>query len=165
MENTENMPDNTQECPNQGKMPESGQKQAVDNKHPPVEYQFKPGQSGNPNGHPKDVSNTVAKAKRSLVKDLIKELEKKLAPVAKKQLADFYPDEDLEEMDQGTGLMKKLVLIGAAGDASTILRIMEFVDGKAKESIDHTNNGKGFDVKNSDEVILSLLDIIKETHE
>jgi hypothetical protein len=136
MENIENMPDNTQECPNSGKMPENGKnKGSVGYCKPPVEHQFKPGEVHSP-GHPAGQPNTVAKAKRSLLKDLLKELEKGIPEDVKKNLKKHYPDEDIDNMDQGTGLMKRLVMVGHDGDPKTILEILAYTDGKPKQDID-----------------------------
>ena len=121
-----------------GKIPENNSKMAarLANLLPPWSSENQP----EGRGHPLGQSNTVAKAKRSLVKDLIAELEKSLPKAVKEHLEKFYPDENLHGMDQGTGLMKKLVMLGFLGDSNTIFKILGYIDGLPLQRTQHTGD-------------------------
>jgi hypothetical protein len=86
---------------------------------PPVEHQFKPGQSGNPNGAPKGPYLTT---------------------ILKKLL-----DEEIEIVDAETGLKRKirkselvtvaLLKQAAKGNVKAIREIMDRIDGKVPQKI------------------------------
>jgi hypothetical protein len=115
---------------------EQGKKKAGGKGKPPVEFRFQPGQSGNPAGRPKNAGSSVREWVNQLAEMPLAEVRKVAeseteAPtkiMAAKQIIDACSNATLES---------GMPIRGQAFD-----RICDRTDGKPKQSIDHTSDGK-----------------------
>lgn len=86
---------------------------------PPTQYQFRPGQSGNPSGRPKNA--------RSLRFDLLEELGK---------LITFTDGDENVEVTKQLAIIKTLVRKAVAGDARAIATVLTLSAATSAENAD-----------------------------
>ena len=101
---------------------------------PKEDTQFKPGQSGNPNGRP-----PKAWTMSTLIEEALEEVEEQSGKPFKHLVA------------------KRLAKMAVSGDIQAIKEINDRIDGRPKQAIDHTTNGKDLPTP-----ILSTLPIKKD---
>ena len=83
--------------------------------HPPLEAQWKPGQSGNPNGRPKG----------NIVDELLKALHEEL-------------DTEKGKVKIGRAVAQKLLQAALKGDLRATNQILDFTESKPKQSVEHS---------------------------
>ena len=88
---------------------------------------FKPGQSGNPKGYPKGIPNTATRMKRLL------QLTQNLNNPITGELEGFTV---LEQIDM------KIMQSALKGDLRAAQEVLNRLEGRPKESIDHTTGGE-----------------------
>lgn len=89
--------------------------------------QFKPGQSGNPSGRPKGIPNAATRYQR-----LLNLIEKVKNPVTG----------ELEEFTVAEIMDMKIMQKARNGDLGAYKEIMDRLEGRAKQAVDMTTNGK-----------------------
>ena len=94
---------------------------------PPKEHQFKPGQSGNPAGRP-DGSKNLSTILRDMLEE---EIDVKVDDTGRKERRKF------SEL-----IIRKLIKRASDGDPRAIKEIFDRIEGRAKQSVDVTTDGK-----------------------
>lgn len=94
---------------------------------PPKEHQFKPGQSGNPAGRPVGSKNLS-----TILRDMLEEeIDVKVDDTGRKERRKF------SEL-----IIRKLIKRASDGDPRAIKEIFDRIEGRAKQSVDVTTDGK-----------------------
>lgn len=96
-------------------------------KYDGVKTQFKKGQSGNPAGKPKGIPNTATRMQRFLSLKM-----KGKNPVSKED----------EEFTVAELIDLQVIAKAMRGDISAWDKIMDRLEGKPKQHLDHTSNGE-----------------------
>jgi hypothetical protein len=92
-----------------------------------VKHQFQPGQSGNPAGRPPGIPNSATRMNR-----ILNLIEKQTNPVNGK----------IEEFTVAELLDLQQIIKARKGDTKAYTVIMERLEGRPAQSIDHTTAGK-----------------------
>jgi hypothetical protein len=112
--------------------PKSGENQGIveviqkSGPTPPVEHQWKPGQSGNPKGHPKGVPNSKTRLMRLL--PLIQKIKNPIT-------------EEMEEFTVAEQMDMKMIYMALKGNIQAYREIIDRIEGKPDQKLDMTSGG------------------------
>jgi hypothetical protein len=130
--------------------------------HPPRSARFKPGQSGNPKGHPKGVSNIASKLKH------FGKWKSPKAFVAK--MKEAFPDIDVDKLSVDDATWLRVRLAALSGEPWAAEFVANRTEGKPQERLDIQSGGEPLQndsplAKLSLEKLVAIEKIIKQDSE